>query len=54
MTRINTLALLATIKEPPPWGVWAMAMAVLGSAFGAGSSATSEEGVRIVRRRPVR
>ena len=54
MTRINTLSLLATSKEPPPSGVWAMAMTVLGFAFGAGSSATSEEGVRIARRRPVR
>lgn len=54
MTRITTLSLLATTKEPPPSSVWAMTMAVLGAAFGAGSSVTSEETVRISLRRTVR
>lgn len=54
MTRINTLSLLATTKEPPPSSVWEMTMAVLGAAFGAGSSAASEESVRMSMRRPVR
>ena len=53
MTRINTLSLLATTKEPPPSSVWAMTMAVLGGAFGAKSSA-SEESVRMTMRKPVR
>lgn len=38
MTRINTLSQLAAAKEPPPSGVWRMAIGVLGAAFGAASS----------------
>ena len=53
MTRITTLSVLATIKEPPPSDVWAMTMAVLGAVFGAGSSALSQDSARSLRR-PVR
>lgn len=38
MTRINTLSLLATSKEPPPLSVWRMTMLFIGAAFGAASS----------------
>lgn len=54
MTRINTLSLLATTKEPPPSSIWNMTMSVLGVAFGAGYSPASEESVRIGMKRPVR
>lgn len=54
MTRINTLSLLVGNKEPPPSGVWAMTMALLGAAFGAGCSARSAKSVRMSVRRPVR
>jgi len=54
MTRITTLSVLATIKEPPPSDVWAMTMAVLGAIFGAGSSARSQYIARMSLRRPVR
>lgn len=54
MARITTLSLLATTQEPPPSGVWAMTMAVLGAIFGAGFSAPSEESTRVNMRRPVR
>ena len=43
MTRINTLSQLATSKEPPPSGVWRMAIGVIGAAFGAASSPTRPE-----------
>lgn len=54
MTRITKLSLPTTTREPPPSSVWEMTMALLGAAFGAGSSATSEESVRLTLKRPVR
>lgn len=54
MTRITTLSHLAATREPPPSSVWAMTMAVLGAAFGAASSRASEDGLRLMLRRPVR
>lgn len=54
MTRIRTLSLSATTKEPPPSSIWTMTMAVLGVVFGAGSSATSEESIRVNLMRSVR
>ena len=54
MTRINTLSVLATLKEPPPLSVWTMTMAILGAVFGATSSMTVKDDVRMTLRRPVR
>lgn len=54
MTRINTLSQLAASQEPPPPGVWSMTMTVLGAAFGARSSALSQETVQVRLKRSVR
>lgn len=53
MTRTHPPSLLTTIQGPPPSGVWAMTMAVLGSAFGAALPATSQGSVKTTLRRPI-